>query len=216
MFRRNPKQSQQTILVLAPHTDDGELGAGGAIAKFVEAGDQVFYCAFSVAEEAIPAHLPKDILLTEVKEATSRLGILPEYLTVHKFPVRRLQDHRQEILDVMIKMREHQSFDLVLMPSLNDTHQDHQVIAAEAVRAFKNTSILGYELPWNNLVFGNTCFITLNEDFLNKKIYALQAYQSQTNRKYMAKDYIEGLARARGMQINSDYAEVFEVVRWVM
>lgn len=206
----------KSILVLAPHTDDGELGAGGTIAKFIEQGHKIFYCAFSVAEEAIPAHLPKDILLTEVKEATRRLGILPDYLTVHQFPVRRLQDHRQEILDLMIKMREKQTFDLVLIPSLNDTHQDHQVIAAEGVRAFKNTSLLGYELPWNNLIFANTCFVTLNKDHLDKKIVALQAYQSQVDRKYMAKNYIEGLARARGIQINSDYAEVFEVVRWIM
>ena len=29
------------ILVLAPHTDDGELGVGGSIAKFIEEGKEI-------------------------------------------------------------------------------------------------------------------------------------------------------------------------------
>lgn len=38
-------------LVLAPHTDDGELGAGGTLAKMIEAGVEVYYAAFSTAEQ---------------------------------------------------------------------------------------------------------------------------------------------------------------------
>jgi LmbE family N-acetylglucosaminyl deacetylase len=55
---------------LAPHTDDGELGAGGFISKLVDEGAEVFYMAFSTAEESVPEGFPKDILKTEVKAAT--------------------------------------------------------------------------------------------------------------------------------------------------
>lgn len=41
------------VLVLAPHTDDGELGAGGFISKLIEEGSEVFYVAFSTAAESI-------------------------------------------------------------------------------------------------------------------------------------------------------------------
>ena len=34
------------ILVLAPHTDDAELGCGGTIAKFIEVGKEVFWAVF--------------------------------------------------------------------------------------------------------------------------------------------------------------------------
>jgi LmbE family N-acetylglucosaminyl deacetylase len=206
----------KNILVLAPHTDDGELGAGGSIAKFVESGDKVFYCAFSIAEEAIPDGLPKDILLTEVKEAIKRLGIPSENLMINRFPVRRFREHRQEILDIMAKLKSERIFDLVLMPSLHDVHQDHQVIAEEAIRAFRHTSILSYELPWNNLSFQNTCFIHLQKSQVDKKIFALQGYQSQSHRPYMSAEFIQGLAKTRGVQINAEYAEVFEVIRWVI
>ena len=52
---------KRNILVLAPHTDDGEFGCGGSIAKFIEAGDQVYYVAFSTAKQSVPEGLPQDI-----------------------------------------------------------------------------------------------------------------------------------------------------------
>jgi len=65
----------KTVYVLAPHTDDGELGAGGTISKLIENGADVFYFAFSTAETSVPDGFPKDILKTEVINATQKLGI---------------------------------------------------------------------------------------------------------------------------------------------
>jgi N-acetylglucosamine malate deacetylase 1 len=104
---------------------------------------------------------------------------------------------------------------LVFVPSLADIHQDHSTISNEAVRAFKFTSILCYELPWNNFNFATTCFIHLDEHHINTKIEALKMYQSQATRPYANEEFIRSLARTRGVQINTRYAEVFEVVRWI-
>ena len=106
--------------------------------------------------------------------------------------------------------------DLVLMPSLNDIHQDHATIAHEGLRAFKNTTILGYELIWNNLTFQTTCFFKLDQRHIHKKAKALTAYKSQGSRDYMSEEFIFSLAKARGVQIGNSYAECFEVIRWVM
>ena len=86
------------VLVLAPHTDDGELGAGGTIAKLIESQSTVFYAAFSTAEQSVPDGFPKDILKTEVKNATLKLGIKPENLLIYNYEVRKLNYVRQEIL----------------------------------------------------------------------------------------------------------------------
>ena len=67
-------EKYKNVLVLAPHTDDGELGAGGTITKLLEHDAKVTYVAFSTAEESVPDGLPKDILKTEVKNATGTLG----------------------------------------------------------------------------------------------------------------------------------------------
>jgi LmbE family N-acetylglucosaminyl deacetylase len=206
----------KTVFVLAPHTDDGELGAGGTIAKLIENGANVYYFAFSTAEQSVPDGFPNDILTIEVKKATAELGIKKENVIIYNYEVRKLNYARQEILEDLIQFRKKIFPDLVLMPSLNDIHQDHSTIAQEGLRAFKNTTILGYELIWNNLTFNTTSFIKLEKKNIQKKCDALKEYKSQGQRDYMSEDFIFSLAKTRGVQIGTKYAESFEVIRWVM
>ncbi|WP_419773865.1 PIG-L deacetylase family protein [Halarcobacter sp.] len=205
----------KNIYVLAPHTDDGELGAGGTISKLIELGANVYYFAFSTAEKSVPDGFPKDILKTEVLNATKKLGIPKENVIIYNYEVRKLNYARQEILEDLIKHRKELQPDLVLMPSLNDIHQDHSTIAYEGLRAFKNTTILGYELIWNNLTFDTTSFVKLDKNHIQAKSDALKEYKSQGKRDYMSEEFIFSLAKARGVQIGSEYAESFEVIRFV-
>ena len=206
----------KNVFVLAPHTDDGELGTGGTIARLIEFGANVYYFAFSTAVESLPEGLPEDMLKTEVMEATYRLGIPNKNVIIYDYKVRKLSYVRQEILEDLILHKNRLFPDLVLMPSLNDIHQDHETIAREGLRAFKNTTILGYELIWNNLKFNTTSFVNLEKKHVQAKIDALAAYESQKTRAYMSSDFIFSLARTRGVQIGVEYAESFEVVRWIL
>ena len=204
------------IVVLAPHTDDGELGCGGAIAHWLSIGFEVHYVAFSAAEESVPPGFPKDQLRTEVKQATSILGIDPDNLHVFNHAVRKLNYVRQEILDDLIELRERLQPDVVLIPCSQDVHQDHQTIHQEAIRAFRHCSIFGYELIWNNLSFHTDLFVELTEQDLAQKIKALSAYKTQVHRAYMQADFIRSLATVRGVQVGKKYAESFEVIRWIL
>lgn len=204
------------IVVLAPHTDDGEIGCGGAIAKFIEEGREVYYVAFSTCEESVPEGFPKDILEKELKQATITLGIKPDNLVIYKYPVRYFFQNRQDILQDMLKLREKIHPDLVFMPSAHDIHQDHFVIAQESLRAFKNISLLGYEEPWNNFTFVAKAFVSLQEKHILKKIKALSCYKSQSHRSYMSEDFAKNLAQTRGVQVNMRYAEAFEIIRWII
>lgn len=203
------------ILVLAPHTDDGELGCGGLIAKAVRQGATVFYAAFSTADESVPLSFPPNQLEIEVKNATEVIGIKPENLFIYKHTVRKLNYVRQEILEEMIKLRDQIHPDIVVLPSRNDIHQDHSTVTAEGIRAFKNCSILGYELIWNNLSFSTDYFCVLSEEDINKKTNALAAYKTQEGKSYMSSDFIRSMAVVRGTQINTSFAEAFEVIRWI-
>jgi LmbE family N-acetylglucosaminyl deacetylase len=206
----------QRVLVLAPHTDDGEFGCGATIAKLAAAGSEVYYVAFSSASKSVPKGLPPNILVTEVKQATKVLGIKPDHLIIYDFEVRDLPAHRQEILEKLIQLKNELSPNLVFMPLPDDLHQDHRTIALEGLRAFKMTSVLGYELPWNNMTFNTQGFSILRDDHLKSKILALQCYASQSFRYYANPEFIRGLAITRGTQIGAKYAEAFEVLRWVM
>ncbi len=207
---------KRRILVLAPHTDDGEFGCGGSIAKFLEEGHDVYYAAFSACQQSVLPQFPSDILITEVKEATGILGIKPSNLILFEYDVRTFGYRRQDILDDLIRLKADIQPDLIFMPTLTDVHQDHKTIAEEGMRAFKFNSILTYELPWNNFSFQTSSFIHLSEENVKIKVKALQAYQSQAHRPYSDEDFLRSLARIRGVQIGVKYAEAFELVRWII
>ena len=203
------------VFVLAPHTDDGEIGCGGTIARFVEEGKEVHYVAFSTAKTSVRPEFPENILEVEVQKATAVLGISSECLHVYDFPVRKFPELRQDILQVLVDLRQKYAPDLIFVPSPTDMHQDHQVIANEGRRAFKSRTILGYEEPWNNMEFITRCFIKLEKRHVEKKIAALSAYESQKHRSYVDADLVRSLTRMRGIQSESEYAEAFEVLRWI-
>jgi LmbE family N-acetylglucosaminyl deacetylase len=208
-------EAWKRVLVLAPHTDDGEFGCGGTMARLVDAGAEVRYVAFSIATKSLPEGFAPDTLAREVREATAEIGIPESQLEVHDFEVRTFPEHRQEILEVLIKLWEEWKPDAVLQPSLHDVHQDHQVVAAESLRAFKRTTILGYEIPWNNFNFDLQAYVALEESHLKRKVAALEKYASQQHRRYSDAEYIWNIARTHGINVNRSYAEVFEVYRVV-
>jgi len=211
---RKKMNQLEKILILSPHTDDGEIGAGGTIARFIEEGKEIYYVAFSSCEASVPAGFPGDILKKECKKATGILDIKPENVILMDYEVRMFPLHRQGILDDMIALNKELGPDLILVPSSNDIHQDHQVIYAEALRAFKkNASIWGYEHPWNNLTFTTDIFVKLEERHIMKKIEAMKQYESQNFRPYFDEKYIKALAYVRGAQVNYTFAEAFELIR---
>src|SRR5881394_2004386 len=203
------------VLVLAPHTDDGEFGCGGTMSRLVGEGADVRYVAFSIATRSLPEGFPPDTLAREVRDATRELGITPASLTVHDFDVRTFPEHRQQILETLIQIWNDWQPDAVFQPSLHDVHQDHQTIAAEGLRAFKRTTILGYEIPWNNFDFSYQAYFALERRHLDRKVAALEKYASQQHRRYANEEYVRNVARMHGVNVNRAYAEVFQVYRVV-
>lgn len=205
----------QRVLVLSPHTDDAELGCGGTIARMVEDRYDVHVAVFSTAEESLPPGSEPGTLKREFLEAMPILGVPTSNLVVFDYPVRRLSYFRQEVLEELVRLRRSLDPDLVLLPSGSDVHQDHQVLYAEGMRAFRDASILGYELPWNHVTFSAQAFAVLEHRHLERKWEALQAYRSQLelHRPYFSKEFIMSLARVRGVQVRAQFAEAYEVVR---
>lgn len=207
------------VLLLSPHTDDVELGAGGTLLKLKENNHEIFIIVFSIAEESLPKNLPNNTLKIEFLNVLKKLDIKKQNYKIFNFKVRHLHKYRQEILDELVKIRKDFSPDLVVGPSLHDHHQDHQIVAHEMVRAFKNnSSIISYELPWNHVTFNTQLFVKLKRRHIEEKIKLLQNYRSQIiiGRPYFSAEFIYGWARMRGVQVKSEFAEAFEVIRWII
>jgi LmbE family N-acetylglucosaminyl deacetylase len=205
--------SKERILVLAPHTDDGELGCGGTLHRFYIEGKEVFYAAFSLCNKSLPKGLPPGTLGRECRKATRKLSIPADNVFLYDFEVRNFHSVRQDILEVMVDLNRQVTPDLVLVPSERDIHQDHGVIHQESLRAFRKSSILGYELPWNHADFDARMFFRLSDNDIRRKVLALGCYKSQAHRDYMKEDFTRSLAIVRGLQAGHKFAEAFEVYR---
>jgi len=209
-------KENKCVFVLSPHADDGELGCGGTISKLISEKNNVHFAVFSLAEKSIPSDLSKNITEKELNESMQILKIPKSKVHLYNFEVRNFPQKRQEILEILWKLNKEHSPDIVFTPSMNDLHQDHEVIAKETLRAFKNTTIFCYEEPWNLMSFNLTVLIRLSKMDIENKLKALQCYKSQTHRPYFENDFIWNLAKIRGGLINHQYAEAFEVMRLII
>jgi LmbE family N-acetylglucosaminyl deacetylase len=186
------------------------------MSRLVEGGVEVRYVAFSIATRSLPDGFAPDTLAREVREATTELGIPEDHLTVHDFDVRTFPEHRQDILETLVALWEEWKPDVVFQPSLHDVHQDHKTIAEEGLRAFKRTTILGYEIPWNNFDFAYQWYVALEKRHIENKVSALEKYASQNHRRYANPEYVWNVARTHGINVNKEYAEVFQVYRVIV
>lgn len=190
-----------SVVILSPHADDETLSCGGTISKFVEAGREVYVYLFSVG-------------LSNVCEFNAACRTLKaQSFAFTEFKSRTFSDKRQEILQCMVDINKKLKPSIVFVPASSDCHQDHRVIYEEGKRAFKHSTIYGWESPWNSFDFSNTAYVRLSPDHMTQKVIAMQEYVTQAGKVYFQEENIISLARVRGMQAGCQYAECFEVIR---
>ena len=197
-------EHQKKALVLSPHTDDAELGCGGTIAKLIEEGWAVHVIYFSAVKTRFPQ------LVSEAENSAKILGMSYEILD---FNTRYFPRDRQEILQVLHDYSRKENYNLVFTPTTTDIHQDHGVVTTEAKRVFRKCTLLGYELPWNNLDISLNCFIPLEKRHVVKKINALECYNTQKKHPYFDKEFLESVVKMRGVQLSAPFAEGFETIK---
>lgn len=205
----------RVALVLAAHTDDGELGCGATMSKLIRSGYEVHHFAFCSCDSTLPDGLPSGTLEEEFRMASKTLAVPSHNLKVFDFEVRRLAESRQQVLEILVETNRNLEPDIVFCATPGDLHQDHQTLAIEAIRAFKNRTILCYEMPWNNITFSANFLVSVGRDDLDNKVNSLSKYRSQSHRRYMDPLFAEGLARVRGATIGVEFAEAFTMVRGV-
>jgi LmbE family N-acetylglucosaminyl deacetylase len=198
------------ILIVDAHPDDGEISAGGTIARFVREGHLVTTVYFAPCTEAVQnvGHLQ------DHRKACEILGI-PEILSF-QYARDRLEEHKQDIRDQLWAIREKIKPDLVLCPSPHDFHQDHKTIGEICMTIFRDTStIWGFEVMRSvSPDFRPTMYVTISNEDLKKKLDAIDAYQSQMiGRPYFfSRQRFLAQMAFRGTQARTEWAEAFEIL----
>jgi LmbE family N-acetylglucosaminyl deacetylase len=155
----------------------------------------------------------KDTLVREQACAAEILGV--DHTTIYDFPNKELPEHRREIMDVLNELQGEVKPDIILIPDLQDPHQDHATVGSCAVRTYRSReTILQYEiLRHGSATFTPNLYVDITAH-LEKKLDAVKCYESQkTKRKFFDADSIQALAKTRGFQSGYDYAEGYQVYR---
>lgn len=199
------------ILALAPHTDDVVLGAGGYVAKAVESGIKVHVLAFSTG------HADHGSNNEEYGAAMAELGVYSWDCLA--FDTHAYNDHRQQLLEIVEGQIARLHPDTVLIPAHHD-HQDHCTVRREACRAVRSKpiTILGYDQPWHQMIhsFRPVAFAILQFRHVARKLAALRCFESQADHQYTHGEYVIGNARRWGLCVQAQFAEAYEVVKWVI
>lgn len=206
---------ENRVLVLAAHPDD-EFGCGGLVSILCGKGAEVRYEAFTDCSVSLGEGFTRQDIENECRESLKILGVKESSIRFHHFPVRTLPTDRQPLLEILVDIKKEYAPTLVLCPSSYDIHQDHQQLNLETIRAFREASILGYEMPYNCRAFGASMFVELSNDVMKTKEEAVAKYRSQESRPHGTSSYARTTALYRGVQCRRKFAEAFEVIQMML
>jgi LmbE family N-acetylglucosaminyl deacetylase len=217
------------LMVIAPHADDAEIGAGGYIAKRSDQGWDVFVVVATIGE-IWNLHLKRKVSKEErIEELEASLDVLgtaeysilkPDYDSrLHLVPAGELVGELDRCIDDFKPVE-------VLIP-LPSSHQDHETmyricVAACRPNPSKHTPMLiaAYEYPASGWGAANGSehggmYVDITGD-MDRKMASLSCYKSQlfrTENDCISVHGAEALARLRGIEAGFKYAEKFTILR---
>lgn len=205
------------ILAIGAHFDDIELGCGGALAKHVIEGDQVY--AYVATLSGFANHdnqvvRSNDIAMKEGRKAMEVLGVklfCGNFYTFHlKFT--------EELNINLLKIIEENKINQVYTHWIGDIHHDHQALARSSLHCSRHVPrVLMYRSNWYHAVlsFRDNFYVDIS-DFWEIKENAVKAHASEIERTgYKWLSFFKNEAENAGQRIGVKYAEAFEVVKWL-
>jgi LmbE family N-acetylglucosaminyl deacetylase len=204
------------ILIIAPHIDDEVLGCFSSIGS----DTFVLYCGFDESHiefEWVRSRPGSSERLDELYALVEKFGFSYKLLH-HRVNHYHIQDLIPDFEKVINEVKPDEIY--LPVPSYN---QDHRVVYEAALTALRPHDmnhfvkrVFAYEQIqdlWNHNYhdFKPTYF---KEVDMEKKIEAYETLKSQV-RSFRSPKMLRDLASVRGIQANLEFAEAFEILRWV-
>jgi len=200
-----------SVLALGAHPDDIEIAAGGTLLTLAERhpGLRVRYVVLTgvpdrqaEAREAARAFTPGADLTVEL----------------HDLPDGRLPAVYGDVKEILEGAARSVTPDVILAPSPGDAHQDHRTLSSLVTTAFRNHVLLSYEVPkWDGDLGQPNLYFPITDDIARRKCELLEkCYPSQRGRDWWGEETFLALARLRGMECRSRYAEAFTCTKMVI
>jgi LmbE family N-acetylglucosaminyl deacetylase len=195
------------VLCLGCHADDIEIGCGGTLLQLIQ---QFPNCTFHwVVFTASGARQDEARQGAELFAGPTKL----RRLILQTFPDGFMQFVGAEVKAVFEGLKTTINPQLIFTHQRKDAHQDHRLISELTWNTFRNHLILEYEIPKYDGDMGQpNVFVSLSDATCQRKVRnIMDAFPSQTSKRWFEESTFRSLMRLRGMECNSPsgYAEAF-------
>jgi LmbE family N-acetylglucosaminyl deacetylase len=192
-----------SVLALGAHSDDIEIGAGGTLLSWIASGARlhVDWCVLSAPGEREREARDSAAAFLEGARSAIRLGQFRDgYFPAERAGVKDWVEGLKELKP-----------DVIVTHARDDAHQDHRLICELAWNTFRDHLILEFEIPkWDGDLGQPNLYVPLPEEILERKIELLDAhFGTQRSKAWFDAETFRGLARLRGVECRSRYAEAF-------
>ena len=207
------------ILVIAAHPDDETLGMGGTIKK-ISKKNTVHLC---VVTEGATAQYSNEKMIQVRREACMKSGKILgiSSFDFFDFPDMKLDSIPQlEINKKIEKVIDRFKPQIIYTTPNNDYNKDHKIVYESTLVAARPTTkkikqILSYEIPsYVKNPFEANVYENISKEFTTK-IRAFKQFKSEIHKMPHPRsyEYIEALAKLRGMESGFLKAEAFRLIR---
>lgn len=195
------------VAALGAHCDDIAIGAGGSLLSICSAAPGVQVDALVLSGGGTAREDEEHAALTAFCPGADLR------LTVLKLPDGRMPAHWDEAKSAVAELRERCDPQVLFAPNRFDAHQDHRGLAELVPQCFRGNLALGYEIvKWDGDLGSPSAYQPLADEIAEAKVSLLrQHYPSQRSRPWYDREAFLGLARIRGIECQSRYAEAFYV-----
>ena len=198
------------VCFIGAHPDDIEIGCGALIANI--APHTELRCVTLSDNQKNPS-------LTHVIEEHYRsmavLGLPRDHDVVQQFVTPRFPQDRQDILEYLYQLNRQYHPDTVFSHTPHDIHQDHVQATEEALRTFRGTTVLGYDVLRSSYGFFPHFLVEVSESDVDRKIAALSQYETYCDKYYFDASVLRSTCIRHGALVERPFAEGFDILRIV-
>ena len=198
----------KNVCFIGAHPDDIELGAGALIAHI-----QPYTNVLCITLSDNKKNPALQNVADEHRASMAVLGVPKENVVIGDFETRRFQESRQAILEYLISINQTFKPEIVFTHTLADTHQDHKTVTEEALRAFRGTTVLGFDVLRSSYGFFPHFLVGVDEVDVEKKIEALAQYKTYQSKYYFDSKITRATMIRHGALAEREYAEGFDILR---
>lgn len=215
-MQQNNRMNQNLLLFgkricfIGAHPDDIELGCGALISNI---GNRADILCVTLSDNKKNPDLQN--LVTEHKASMAVLGVKGDQDVVKDFETRRFPQVRQEILETMLEIKRSFRPQIVFVHTKNDIHQDHATVTDEALRAFRGTTVLGFDVLRSSYGFFPHFLFEVTEQDVERKLAALAEYKTYASRYYFEAQITRATMIRHGALAERPFAEGFDILRVV-